>query len=78
MYHTETRALMAVLQYRNPADYVHRVGRTARAGCSGLSVSILTQYDLELWKVSVCSQPCGMKYSAFAVGNRKSHWVDLG
>lgn len=35
-----------------PADsktYVHRVGRTARAGKSGKSVSFVSQYDVELW-----------------------------
>ncbi|KAF1959708.1 ATP-dependent rRNA helicase RRP3 [Byssothecium circinans] len=35
-----------------PADsktYVHRVGRTARAGKSGKSISFVTQYDVELW-----------------------------
>ncbi|RMZ86895.1 hypothetical protein DV736_g5882, partial [Chaetothyriales sp. CBS 134916] len=33
---------------RNPADYVHRVGRTARAGKPGTSISFVTQRDIEL------------------------------
>jgi ATP-dependent RNA helicase DDX47/RRP3 len=41
-----------VLNYDLPQDsktYVHRVGRTARAGKSGIAISIITQYDLEIY-----------------------------
>lgn len=32
----------------NPKDYVHRVGRTARAGRGGQSMTIVSQYDVKL------------------------------
>eukprot|EP01126_Amoeba_proteus_P002407 TRINITY_DN10747_c0_g1_i3.p1 TRINITY_DN10747_c0_g1~~TRINITY_DN10747_c0_g1_i3.p1 ORF type:complete len:264 (+),score=44.12 TRINITY_DN10747_c0_g1_i3:668-1459(+) len=39
-----------VLNYdipQNPKDYVHRVGRTARAGKGGRAINLVTQYDVE-------------------------------
>ena len=35
---------------RNSKDYVHRVGRTARAGRSGRALTFVTQYDVELYQ----------------------------
>lgn len=42
-----------VLNYDLPPDsktYVHRVGRTARAGKSGVAISLVTQYDIEIFQ----------------------------
>ncbi|KAL6596518.1 DEAD-domain-containing protein [Neocallimastix sp. 'constans'] len=32
----------------SPVDYIHRIGRTARAGRGGISLSLITEHDIEL------------------------------
>lgn len=34
----------------NSKDYVHRVGRTARAGRTGRALTLVTQYDVEIFQ----------------------------
>jgi ATP-dependent RNA helicase DDX47/RRP3 len=34
----------------NGKDYIHRVGRTARAGRAGRAITLVTQYDVELFQ----------------------------
>ena len=46
-------AVDLVINYELPAnskDYIHRVGRTARAGRAGRAVTLVTQYDVEIYQ----------------------------
>jgi superfamily II DNA/RNA helicase len=36
---------------RSPADYIHRIGRTARAGKSGIAVSFISYEDMQHFKL---------------------------
>jgi len=43
-----------VINYELPAnskDYIHRVGRTARAGRAGRAITVVTQYDVEVYQM---------------------------
>ncbi|CAD7924661.1 unnamed protein product [Amoebophrya sp. A25] len=48
---------------KNSKDYVHRVGRTARAGRSGRAITIVTQYDVEAY--TKIEQSLGKKLPEF-------------
>lgn len=69
-----------VLNYDVPAnskDYIHRVGRTARAGRSGRAVTLVTQYDVEQFQkiehlTGELGQPdafCGLHSSCDWIGS---------
>ncbi|KAI0498981.1 hypothetical protein KFK09_019881 [Dendrobium nobile] len=47
----------------NSKDYIHRVGRTARAGRSGLAISLVNQYEVE-WYIQI-EQLIGKKLPEF-------------
>lgn len=61
----------AVLNYSVPLtkkDYVHRVGRTARAGRSGLALTLVTQYDVGSYQL--LEQALGKKLEAMDVESK--------
>lgn len=54
-------------------DYVHRVGRTARAGKTGKAVTIVTQYDVETFQK--IEQLIGKKLDEFPNSDSKAALV---
>ncbi|MGY6559828.1 MAG: DEAD/DEAH box helicase [Nitritalea sp.] len=50
----DIQALPYVVNYelpRSPKDYIHRIGRTGRAGMEGKAISLITEEDQQHWKV---------------------------
>ncbi|KAM9329058.1 putative ATP-dependent RNA helicase DDX49 [Gastrophryne carolinensis] len=48
-----------------PKIYIHRVGRTARAGRNGMAITLVTQYDIHL--VQAIEEQINMKLEEFSV-----------
>jgi ATP-dependent RNA helicase RhlE len=50
----DIQALPLVINYelpRSPKDYIHRIGRTGRAGATGLAISLITPEEQHHFKV---------------------------
>ena len=52
----------------NSKDYVHRVGRTARAGKTGRAITLVSQYDVEIFQK--IEQLIDQKLSEFTIENK--------
>ncbi|KAJ9095615.1 ribosomal RNA processing protein [Naganishia friedmannii] len=64
-------AVDLVINYDMPThskDYIHRVGRTARAGRAGKAISLVTQYDVEV--LQRIESVIGKKMDAFDVNKQ--------
>ena len=47
---TQRKRSSFLLRPTNSKDYIHRVGRTARAGRAGKSITMVCQYDVEIYQ----------------------------
>jgi len=60
-----------VINYNVPAspkDYIHRVGRTARAGRGGMSLTLMTQHDIE--RLKAIEEHCNVKMEEFVTSEK--------
>ena len=53
----------------SPKDYIHRVGRTARAGRGGMALTLMTQYDIE--RVRRVEDHINTKLTEFEISENK-------
>ncbi|XP_065836432.1 probable ATP-dependent RNA helicase DDX49 [Oscarella lobularis] len=52
----------------DPKDYIHRVGRTARAGRGGLAVTLVTQYDVK--RIQAIEKRIGTTLTDYSVAEK--------
>lgn len=58
---------------QSPEDYIHRIGRTARAGAEGEAISFLSGEDLEKWDaIQKLLDPSYRSNSSYSSKNNKS------
>ena len=56
-----------------PEDFIHRIGRTARAGSVGEAVSFLTQKDTRIWRS--IERLLNKEESKRKIGNSKNEYT---
>ena len=55
-----------------PKDYIHRVGRTARAGRGGMAISLVTPHDIRL--LHTIEDTINTKLKEYVVEGKSEFW----
>jgi ATP-dependent RNA helicase DDX49/DBP8 len=55
-----------------PKDYIHRVGRTARAGRGGMAISLVTPHDIRL--LHTIEDRINTKLKEYVVEGKSKFW----